>query len=318
MGAAPERTAEPALVLLGPTASGKTAVALEIAPRLEAEIVSVDSRQVYRGMDIGTATPTPEERARVPHHLIDLVDPGEPYSAGRFRDDAIAAIREIRRRGRRPILVGGTGLYLDALLRGLGPVPARDEAVRSALERRLEDEGAEALHAELRGVDPASAARIHPHDRVRLVRALEIRAITGRPPSELRTWGRTSEDALMVGLRWERSRLYERIDARLAAMMRRGFLEEVVRLREAGYGASSPGLRTPGYRELLAHLERGISLDEAVAAAARSTRHLARRQVQWFRARGTITWLDGSLPGADLCARILEGWTAALERSGPS
>ena len=334
-----ERGVEPALVLLGPTASGKTALALAVAPALGAEIVSVDSRQVYRGMDIGTAKPSPEERARVPHHLLDIIDPGEPYSAGRFRDDALAACRDIRARGLHPILAGGTGLYFDALLRGLAPVPPRDDAVRAEIERRADREGTEALHAALLAADPPSAARIHPHDRVRLVRALEILALGG-PPSAFRTWGGAASgvaggeasaesgvaggadaaaggcgaaDTVMIGLAWDRARLYERIEARLAAMVRAGFVAEVARLGDAGYGARSPGFRTPGYREILAHLEGRLALPEALAATARATRRLARRQIQWFRPRTGIVWLDGSLPVDELAADVLARWRSALD-----
>lgn len=303
---------EPALVLLGPTASGKTDVILEIAPELGAEVVSVDSRQVYRGMDVGTAKPTREERARVPHHLIDCAGPEEVYSAGRFRDEAVAAAAEIRARGRRPVFVGGTGLYFDALLRGLGPVPARDPAVRAELEELAAREGGGALHEELRRVDATSAARIHPNDRIRLVRALEIWRVAGRPPSELRRWRREREDAILVGLWWEKERLHRRIDERLLRMMRAGFPEEVSALCEAGFGEGAPGLRTQGYRELLHHLEGRLSLEAALQETARATRRLARRQIQWFRARPAVCWIDGSLPPRVLAVKVLDAWAAGL------
>ncbi len=298
----------PALVLLGPTASGKTAVALDLAPRLGAEVISVDSRQVYRGMDIGTAKPAREELERVPHHLLDRVDPGEVYSAGRFRDEASAAIEDVRARGRLPILVGGTGLYFDALLRGLASVPPRDDALRAELERRIGCEGSAALHAELRAADPASAARIHPNDRMRLVRAMEIWRLSGRLPSEMRSWQRETEDARIAGLWWERDRLYNRIEVRLEGMMRRGFLDEVRRLQAAGFGEESPGLRTPGYREMLRHLDGRLSLEGALEETARATRQLARRQIQWFRARSSVRWLDGSRPLEELSAGVQALW----------
>jgi tRNA dimethylallyltransferase len=305
---------EPLIVLLGPTASGKTDAALVAAPRLDAEIVSADSRQVYRGMDIGTAKPTAEEQARVPHHLLDRIDPSESYAAGRFRDEALAAIGEIRSRGKRAMVVGGTGLYLDALLRGLARAPARNDAVRAGLEAMIAREGTASLHARLAVVDPASSARIHANDAVRLIRALEIHEVTGRRPSDFRRWEGGVADAIVVGIAWERGALYERIEERARGMMRAGLLDEVRRLHAAGHDEGSPGMRTPGYRELLRHLAGRLSLEEAVALTTRATRRLARRQIQWFRGKAGVIWVSG-----DRGAETVGGEVAGLfqaRRSG--
>ena len=283
------------LVLSGPTASGKTGAAMELARLLPLEIVGADSMQVYRGMDIGTAKPSPAERAEIPHHLIDVADPDDPYSAGRFVAEAKEAIREIRSRGRHPLLVGGTGLYLRALIRGLDPLPS-DPEVREGLARRWVEEGGEALYTALRRDDPAAAARIHPADRLRVLRALEIAKITGAPASSRRTaWegGPGRYRVLFFALRPGREELYRRIGERADGMIRSGLVEEVRGLLSRGYG---PGLRSMdalGYRHILSHLLGGVPLEEAVRGLKRDTRRYAKRQLTWLASEEEVRWIEG-------------------------
>lgn len=283
------------LVLSGPTASGKTGAAMALARLLPLEIVCADSMQVYRGMDIGTAKPDPAEREEIPHHLVDVADPDDPYSAGRFVAEAEEAIRRIRSRGRHPLLVGGTGLYLRALIRGLDPLPS-DPEVRESLARRWEKEGGEALHAALRRDDPAGAGKIHPSDRLRVLRALEIATITGAPASSRR---RAWEGApgryrvLFFALRTGREELYRRIAERADGMIRAGLVEEVRGLLSRGYG---PGLRSMdalGYRHILSHLLGGVPLEEAVRELKRDTRRYAKRQMTWLSAEKEARWVEG-------------------------
>ena len=274
----------PILVLSGPTASGKTAFAISLARLFPLEVVSADSMQVYRGMDVGTAKPSPAERAEVPHHLVDVADPDEGYSAGRFVADAEAAIRGIRSRGRIPLVAGGTGLYIRALLKGLDPLPS-DPAVRERLSRRWKEEGGEALHEELQRVDPASAARIHPSDRVRIVRGLEVAEMTGDPPSARKTsWtsGGSRYRVLFLVREIEREALYRRIDRRVDGMFRRGLIEEVEGLLAKGYARTLPSMGALGYRHVLSHLLDGIPRDRAVREMKRDTRRYAKRQITWL------------------------------------
>lgn len=283
------------LVLSGPTASGKTGAAMALGRLLPLEIVSADSMQVYRGMDIGTAKPTPAEQREVPHHLIDVADPDESYSAGRFVDDAVEAIRNIRSRGRFPILVGGTGMYLRALIRGLDPLPS-DPRIREDLRERWEKEGGEALYERLRRADPETAAKVRPADRVRVLRALEIFESTGAPASSRRTaWKGGSERyrVLFFALRTGREALYKRIEERVDGMIRQGLVEEVRDLLSRGYG---PGLRSmgaPGYRHILKHLLEGIPLERAILEMKRDTRRYAKRQMTWLCAERDVQWIEG-------------------------
>src|SRR5438128_1191036 len=275
--------------IVGPTASGKSALALDLAERLGGEIVSADSRQVYRDLEIGTAKPTAAERARVPHHCLDLVAPGEAFDAARFRDAARAAIADIVRRGRVALVVGGTGLYVRALLGGLCPAPPRVPALRAALA----EEAAPALHRRLRALDPAAAARIAPGDRVRIVRALEVALVSGVPLSRWQAehrFGEPAYDALLIGLARPTAELDARIAARARAMLEAGFLDEVRALRGRGLGAAAPGLSAVGYRELLACVEGRTDLATALAAMVRATRQFAKRQRTWFRREPAIVW----------------------------
>ena len=323
----------PLVCLIGPTASGKSALSLPLAEALGAEIVSVDSAQVYRGMDIGTAKPSRAERARVPHHLIDIADPAEPYSAARFVADATKAIREVRSRGRRPLLAGGTVLYFNALQHGLAPMPAADPATREALAAELASRGAAALHAELRAVDPAAAARIHERDPQRLLRALEVHRLTGTPLSELQRRTRPAIPGAFAKLALvptERAWLHARIRARLARMVEAGLLDEVRALRARGdLHPGLPAVRSVGYRQAWAHLEalegeaQGGAPVEAPSgqapwtqSALAATRQLAKRQLTWLRGMDDAVTLacdtldEGALLDAAL-ARVREADAAS-------
>ena len=320
-----------AILLCGPTASGKSGLALALARRAPVEIVSVDSAQVYRGLDIGAAKPSPELRAAVPHHLIDLRDPQQAYSAGEFVADALRAIAGIRARGRMPLLVGGTMLYFNALLRGLAPLPQADAALRARLDARGAAEGWPALHAELAAVDPEAAARIHPNDAQRIQRALEVWHASGRPIS---AWQRdTAPGHGLVFERWalvpaDRAVLHRRITERFDAMMAAGFLEEVRGLRaRPGLDPSAPALRAVGYRQLWQYLdgpESAEGLERAVAAAVAATRQLAKRQLTWINADLGWQRLDPLDPGAedrwldamqDVCQRFGAGTSGMVNLS---
>ncbi|RMG31892.1 MAG: tRNA (adenosine(37)-N6)-dimethylallyltransferase MiaA [Gammaproteobacteria bacterium] len=279
-------TEDTVLCLMGPTATGKTDLAVALAERWPVEIVSVDSAMVYREMDIGTAKPGPELLARAPHRLIDLLDPSERYSAARFVADACAAIRDIRAAGRIPLLVGGTGLYFKALQEGLSELPAADPDLRRTLEARLAREGPAALHAELARVDPVSAARIRPGDPQRIQRALEVHALTGVPLSEHLRRRRPPLAARFVNLvlTADRAWLRERIAQRFARMLEAGFLAEVARLRARGdLTPDLPSMRAVGYRQAWRHLAGETDFETFRREAVQATRGYAKRQQTWFR-----------------------------------
>lgn len=282
-----------AVLLMGPTCTGKSALSLDLARRFPVEIVSVDSALVYRGMDIGTSKPAPGSRREVPHHLIDICDPTEPYSAGRFRRDALSLIADIRGRGRVPLLVGGTMLYFHALTRGIAPLPEADPATRARIDAEARAAGWPALHAQLAHLDPEAAGRIRPNDAQRIQRALEVVRLTGRRVSELQ---RLAQPAPLVLERFAllpfgREELYARIDARFDEMLAEGFVDEVRRLHARGdLDPDLPSIRAVGYRQLWRHVEGQCSLPEAVAAAKQATRHLAKRQLTWLRADAAVRW----------------------------
>ncbi|MGZ8441754.1 MAG: tRNA (adenosine(37)-N6)-dimethylallyltransferase MiaA, partial [Candidatus Deferrimicrobiaceae bacterium] len=272
------------LVLSGPTASGKSGLAIALAREFPVEIVNADSLQVYRHLDIGTAKPTVAERRAAPHHLIDVADPDEAYDAGRYVREAERAIGEIRSRGKVPLVVGGTGMYIRALLRGLDPLP-RDPCVREELARRWETEGGKALHAELARIDPETAARVHPSDRLRVVRALEIAAVAGIPPSRARAaWSSpaTAGGRLFLALWPDRETLYRWIDARTEEMFQGGLPEEVRGLLARGFDRSLKPMMALGYRHAVAHLLDGVPLPETIEAVKRDTRRYAKRQMTWL------------------------------------
>ena len=311
----------PVILLMGPTASGKTALALALAERLPVEIVSVDSALVYRGLDIGSAKPDAQMRARVPHHLIDILDPAEPYSAARFAADARRLIGEIRARGRVPLLAGGTMLYFRALTRGLSELPSADPALRARLEAEAAAHGWPALHARLARLDPDSAARLHPNDQQRVQRALEIVETTGQPVGAFyAAHGEAGEG----GERWcrlalnppARSVLHARIAARFHEMMADGFLDEVRRLHARGdLHPDLPAIRAVGYRQLWAHLDGEYGLDEAVERGIAATRQFAKRQLTWLRSEPDLNWLDPAQD--DLLATALAHFRAADNGESP-
>jgi tRNA dimethylallyltransferase len=304
----------PVVVLVGPTAAGKSAVALALARRVGGEIVSADSAQVYRGMDVGTAKPDAATRAAVPHHLLDLIEPIDAYSAARFRRDAIAAIDAIRGRNRVPIVVGGTMLYVKALREGLSTLPAADSTLRAALEARAAAIGWPAMHAALTRIDPATAARLAPTDGQRIQRALEVHALTGQPLSSLqgaREAQRGIEPSLVVALvPADRALLHAAIARRFDAMLSAGLVDEVRELRRRfPLRSDMPSMRAVGYRQVFDHLEgrldRASLRDRGIAA----TRQLARRQLTWLRAMD-VESIDAFAP--DAADRVI----ARVERAG--
>ncbi|HEX9495678.1 MAG TPA: tRNA (adenosine(37)-N6)-dimethylallyltransferase MiaA [Candidatus Limnocylindria bacterium] len=277
------------VAIVGPTASGKSSLALRAADRTGGEIVSADSRQVYRGMDIGTAKPTAAERDRVPHHCIDLVDPGTPYDAARYQSDARAALADIAARGRVAYVVGGTGLYVRALLDGLALDEApTDPALRASLEARAGREGGAALHAELARIDPAGAERVDPRNARRVVRYLELALLRGRVPAE-----RGERIAgPRIGLEPPRAWLDARIEARVRQMVDDGVLDETRRLVDAGLDPRLPSMTGHGYVHWAAHLRGELTLEAAIAATAKDVRAYSRRQMTWFRRDPEIRWVD--------------------------
>lgn len=295
----------PLLALLGPTASGKSELALFLAEKLSGEIVACDSTQVYRHFDLGTAKPTAAERARVPHHLLDLCEPNEEFTAGDYLRLGRAALDQISARGRLPIVVAGTGLYLRALLEGLTPLPPRSPELRGRLQARAEEKGSGYLHRLLARVDPASANEIAPQDTPKLVRALEVFFVARRPRAELFREGRPRLEGYAVekiGLLPDRQQLYRRIEARVDSMLAAGWLEEARRLRERfGDGVKPFGFL--GYKQLAAHLRGEVTLEEAVKQIKQETRNFGKRQLTWFRREPGVNWLAGF--GDE--ARIQEG-----------
>lgn len=284
-----------AVLLLGPTASGKSALAMQLAEQIPLEIVSVDSAQVYRGMDIGTAKPGAAERAAVPHHLIDIRDPREPYSAAEFVRDATAAILEIRARGKLPLLVGGTMLYAKALRDGLSDLPSADPKVRARIEADASDVGWPALHARLAKVDRATAARLKPNDSQRIQRALEIYETTGRRMSELLAVDRapTLELKTIALLPTDRAQLHKRIEQRFDAMLNAGFVDEVRALHVRGdLHPDLPAMRSVGYRQAWRFIEGDYTYAEFRSAGIAATRQLAKRQMTWLRSTAGAIVMD--------------------------
>lgn len=299
------RPAPGCLAITGPTACGKTDLALALAEEFPLEIVSMDSAMVYRGMDIGTAKPSPVTRARVPHHLIDILEPEASYSAGRFAADCARLIAEINARGRLALVVGGTMLYLRALREGIAPLPERDEAVRGRIDARAARAGWPALHAELAAIDPEAAARIEPADRQRIQRALEVHAVTGRPLSELQRAapGSCLDLPCVALIPGDRQALGGAIARRFAAMVEAGLVEEVRRLRaRPGLTAASTSMRAVGYRQIWAWLDGALSFAEAADRAVIATRQLAKRQLTWLRSDARSEPLAADAP--DLLDRL--------------
>lgn len=284
--------------LIGPTAVGKTELSIKLALQFNCEIISVDSMQVYRFMDIGTAKATTDERQHVPHHLIDIVDPDEDYHAGRFVEDCLEAIVCIHRRGAIPLLTGGTGLYLQALKNGLFDAPPRDEEIRDHILKRLEEAGSQALHEELSSYDPESARRIHPHDRSRLVRAIEVYLSSGVALSEhlrrqaSKKKGIDFSNFISVGITCERDKLYQRINLRTGQLLDQGLEAEVQGLLDRGYDPGLKSMQSIGYRHMVKHIRGEWDLDQCRQFLARDTRRYAKRQYTWFNRDQSIRWFD--------------------------
>ena len=287
---------QPVVVILGPTAVGKSRLALSVSERFAGEIVNADALQVYRGLERGTAKPSPKDRARVPHHLIDILEPRDAFSAGEFARRARTAISEIRRRRHVPVVVGGSGFYLRALLTPLSPIPEIPLSVRQALRQRLEQEGLDVLRRELSEVDEDTERRLSVGDTQRVLRALEVWVATSRT---LSSWKeeRSDEDSLeavKVGLTLPRRLLYDRIAARVEVMLEAGWVDEVANLLASGYSGREPAFQAIGYRQLIDHLRRQTELLEAVGEIVGSTRRYAKRQMTWFRRDSEIRWYDAS------------------------
>jgi tRNA dimethylallyltransferase len=283
-------------VIVGPTASGKTSLALHLAQRVPSEILSADSRQIYKHLTIGTAKPTPQELRQVPHHFIDLLEPDRSFNAGDFQEQGRACIAQIISRGKLPIVAGGTGLYVRAVVDGFFEQPEISGRVRRTLETRLETEGKQALYDELRSVDPESAAGMDATKFRRVLRALEVFHETGTPISSFHRQHTVQAvyNARFFGLQWDRAVLYDRINKRVDRMLETGFLDEVRRIRDLGYDDRFQALQTVGYKEAFAFLRNEITMDRMVELMKQNTRRFAKRQMTWFRKEGRIQWLTVS------------------------
>ena len=317
----------PIPVIVGPTAVGKTDLSLAIAPRCDAEIVSADSRQIYRYLDIGTAKPTPAQRLAVPHHLVDLLDPDDDLNAASFARMAWDCIRTIEARGKRPLVVGGSGMYIRALTDGLFPGPGAHTQLRAALEAEARARGVHALHDRLGEVDPHAAARIHPNDRIRIIRALEIYTLTGTPISQWQQqWQHAPrrQNFILIGLTRSREDLHRRIAARTQAMLGQGLAAEVQAILDMGFSPTLPTLQSVGYGAMVAYLAGEIDRTQAGELIERQTRRLAKRQMTWFRRLAGIRWfslteMSEAAVVAAITAMLFEVWkTQADEVSSES
>lgn len=283
----------PLVVLVGPTAVGKSDLGFRLACALDTEVLTADSRQVYRGMDIATDKPTVEQRRRVPHRLIDLVDPDESFNAGDYRQLALQDIERLYGERRLPLIVGGTGLYVRTLIHGLCDAPSADQGYRASLLQEARTQGRYVLHDKLRRIDPESAERLHPHDEVKIVRALEVHHLSGRRLSEMQRQHRFSEQPfslLMIGLIRDRECLYRRIDERVDEMFQRGVVEETAQLLAKGYGRELGAMKGLGYCQIAGYLAGEYDQAEARRLLKRDTRHFAKRQLTWFRKEPGLHW----------------------------
>lgn len=283
----------PLVAIVGPTGAGKSTLALRVAEQFGGEVVNCDSLQLYRGFDIGTAKIPESERRGIPHHLIDVLEPSESYSAGEYARHSREIVREISRRGRLPVIVGGTGFYLRVLLNGLPPLPERDETLRKRLSAR-EDKRPRSLHRLLRRLDPAAAARIHAHDTQKLIRALEVRLLTRNPsPPAASAEPLIGYRALHIGLDPDRAHLYAVLDARAQEMFHSGLIDEVQRLLASGYTGAEKPFESLGYKQAVQYLRGTIDLAQAIASTQIETRQYAKRQRTWFRRDPQVRWLSG-------------------------
>ena len=284
----------PLVILLGPTAVGKSEHAIELAQRFDMEIINADSMQVYRGMDIGSAKPSPAQRELVTHHLIDIKNPDEDFSAAQFRKEALNSIASLHRKGKQPLLVGGTGLYIRALTRGLFPAPPADQRLREELKEQEKNKGKWYLHRELTKIDPAAASRIHPNDTFRVIRALEVFHLTGKSISEQHQNHQFKEsyfNVLKIGLTRDRKELYDRIERRVDLMITSGLAEEVKSLLTKGYPPTIKPFQSLGYKQVLGFLQGETDMDEAVQLIKRNTKRYAKRQITWFTKDAEIQWV---------------------------
>lgn len=292
---------KPLVVIAGPTAVGKSEVAIELAKRINGEIVSCDSRQVYKYLNIGTAKPTKEERKKIPHHLIDIIKPNEEFNAYLYAQRAHKAIFGIHRKRKIPILVGGSGLYLRAVIDGIFPGAGKNKEIR----KRLEKFSSGALYKRLKEADPKSALRLHPHDKVRIIRALEVYELTGQPISVLQEVSKEKKpnyDLMMVGLKRKREELYQRINGRVEGMIKGGLVEEVRGLLKRGFSKDLIALKGLGYREIIGYLDREYGLEEAIRLLKRNSRRFAKRQLTWFSQDKRIHWIE--IAEKDLANRV--------------
>ena len=303
-------TDQPVIAILGPTAVGKTRISILLAEQFNGEIVSVDSRLIYRGMDIGTAKPTLEERGKVPHHLIDVADPADTWNLAKYCQAALAVIQTIHNKGKVVFLVGGTGQYLKAILEGWTPPPQEGSPeLRTTLETIAETEGHEALHRQLQEVDPESALRIDSRNIRRVVRALEIFQLTGKPASSQREKNPPSYDVLRIGLSMPRQELYQRIDQRIDGMIESGWVEEVQALLDQGISPGLPSLSAIGYAQLAAHLSGNLELDDAILEIRKLSRQFVRRQANWFKPGDPeIQWFDVVSGIEEQISEAIEEW----------
>lgn len=286
---------QPLVVLLGPTAVGKSRIAVQVAKAFRTEVLTADSRQVYRGMDIGTDKPTLEERQGVPHRLIDVANPDESFNTGWYRRAALEEINRSYREGRIPFVVGGTGLYIRTLVRGLCSAPQADPALRTELQQLRDEQGPGALYAELLRIDPESASRLHPNDESKVMRAVEIYRLSGRPVSAMHQEHRFQDvpfTTLLIGLQRDRASLYRRIEQRIDWQLAHGMVEETRALLDRGYGRHLGSMKGLGYRQVAAYLSDEYDYEEMVYRFKRDTRHFAKRQMTWFRKEPGVVWLS--------------------------
>jgi len=315
----------PLVVLLGPTAVGKSRVGIQVAKRFETEVLTADSRQVYRGMDLGTDKPTLDERQGVPHRLIDLVEPDQSFNTGWYRQAALVEIDRLSRARRLPFIVGGTGLYIRTLIRGLCPAPPADAQIRAELTALSRAQGRDRLYAELVRVDPETAARLHPHDEAKIIRALEVQRLSGQPLSVMHRRHAFQEApfaTLLIGLTRPMGALYRRIEARIDWQLTHGMVEETRTLLARGYGRHLGAMKGLGYRHIAAYLAGEYGYDDMVARFKRDTRHFAKRQMTWFRKEPGIVWmpLDDGEPNDRTVGQVverIEQFLASLDAGAP-
>lgn len=296
------------IVIAGPTGSGKTGISLELADELDIEIINADSRQVYRYMDIGTAKPTPEEREKVKHYFVDHVNPDRHFDAGQFGEEGRNVIHDIFRRGKTPVVVGGSGLYIKSLIDGLFTGPKQDEIIRQRLDKRIQEEGINSLLSELKSVDPDSAAKLLPANTHRIIRALEVYYLTSKPITLLQKENKINIDFTPVFFApdWDRKILYDRINRRTLSMIESGLVDEVKKLLSMGYTKELKSFQTVGYKEPVEYLEGKIDHDKMINLIQQYSRNYAKRQLTWFRADQRIEWIDMSIPAFKPAGIILK------------